>query len=879
MKLVWSFSDTPTPRLSEVGGKGFSLIRMSQAGLAVPGGFVLSVGFFEPWLAELQATAAWQDFVQAADDRLESCCNALKAAGAELDFTSTQQAAVDAALGGYPDSGLFAVRSSSPEEDLAGSSFAGGYETVLGVTAATLAVAVRCAFLSCLDVRVAIYKREHGFEVTNPRIAVVVQRQIASDVAGVGFSVNPINNSYDEAVYSSNWGLGETVVSGTASPDTYVVDKVNGKILTRELGRKETTLWLAPDGGTVERVDPRHDELTLTDEQVMALTEQLLRIEKLYGQPMDIEWAVADGDLFLLQARPITTVVPLAPALVTAPGERKRLYLDVTVSVQGLFEPLSVMGTSIIRRLFSAASHQVLGKDVTDDIDLSIFYVTEGRIYVNLSIILLLLGKERYCPAFAVMDPVAAAAVANVDEQEYKAAHYPDKTVILRLLNYLPDKAINFIESRFVPHHARRGCEKQINKFVQRLRQLAEQGGPLADFAAEATRSLAPLAFDELLPLMVAARRALSKMRAICEPIDGVDEQLEALDRSLPGNVTVEMGLALDHLAEHLRELEPQPTAEQLAQGVADKTLPPSFIEDWCEFLSTYGHRGPAELDVATPRYREQPGMLLDQIGQLSGLDDLNATPTAIYERSQLARQEAFEALSETVHEHYGWLQTKRFQSLYRVLESLGGLRESGKYYFIKIIDMIRSRAMAEAAALVTAGRLDRVQQVFDLSLTDLDRAKTETELDLRALAAENRRFSDRLRAAPELPRVIDSRGRIMRAPPPEPREGELVGQPVSTGVVRGPVKVLARPDEKPLLPGDILVARATDPGWTPLFVNAAAIVLEVGGLLQHGALVAREYGKPCVAGVEKATTQLTDGQIVEVDGAAGVIRQVDDLA
>ncbi|MBW2536758.1 MAG: hypothetical protein JRI55_35055 [Deltaproteobacteria bacterium] len=170
-------------------------------------------------------------------------------------------------------------------------------------------------------------------------------------------------------------------------------------------------------------------------------------------------------------------------------------------------------------------------------------------------------------------------------------------------------------------------------------------------------------------------------------------------------------------------------------------------------------------------------------------------------------------------------------------------------------MDLLRARLLEGARHLVTQGRLDEPVQIFDLRLADVEAGLSDGDLDLRALAAERRKLQDRLAELPELPRLIDSRGRIFRPPPPAAREGELRGQAISAGVVQGPVKVLHAPDEKPLEPGDVLVARATDPGWTPLFVNAAAILLEVGGMLQHGALVAREYGKPCVAGIHQVTT------------------------
>jgi pyruvate,water dikinase len=331
------------------------------------------------------------------------------------------------------------------------------------------------------------------------------------------------------------------------------------------------------------------------------------------------------------------------------------------------------------------------------------------------------------------------------------------------------------------------------------------------------------------------------------------------------------MGLALYHLS---RLLPPDTTTvEAVEQGLRDGTLPAAFREAWADFLVRYGHRGPRELDIAALRYRDNPRLLLQQLAQLRQQpDDSPDTPLAIYERSQRERHEAFEALDERVHAK-GWLSSKRFRSLYRVVETLGGLRETPKFYLIYALDLLRQRLLDASQALTTAGRLDRPTQVFDLVLDDLDRGLADVGLDLRARAAERRAPHARVALVKQPPSVIDSRGRIFRPAPPPAREGEVVGQPVSAGVVRGPIKVLHTPDEKPLLPGEVLVAWATDPGWTPLFVNAAAVILEVGGVLQHGALVAREYGKPCVTGVDRATERFVDGTMVEVDGAAGIIR------
>ena len=305
MKFFYRFGERPLPALDEVGGKGLSLMRLFQAGFPVPSGFVLTTAFFEPWIVLLKATPAWKQFLAADQTGLREVCQRLKAISAGYELNAEQKKRLREALIAFDEKALFAVRSSSPEEDLGSASFAGGYETVLGVMADRLEPALHVAFASCLDARIVTYKRERGLAAAEPRIAIVVQEQIASEAAGAGFSVHPVTGDPDQAVFESNWGLGETVVAGRVSPDRFVVHKPTRKILERQLGKKERAIVLLTGGGTHEREDPRHEHLSLQDGQLQALTEAVIAIEGHFGRPIDMEWAFAGGQLYVLQARPI----------------------------------------------------------------------------------------------------------------------------------------------------------------------------------------------------------------------------------------------------------------------------------------------------------------------------------------------------------------------------------------------------------------------------------------------------------------------------------------------------------------------------------------------------------------------------------------------
>lgn len=295
---------------TEVGGKAASLIRMAEAGLPVPSGAVLTTTFFAPWFDAIKASTSWTRLTEATSEEWAPRCSALQEHVQSLPLTATQHDALDALLRDLAvtnDEARFAVRSSSPEEDLASASFAGGYETRLGVRPEDLESAVRHCFASSLDVRVLTYKKEHGLDIWSPRIAVIVQRQIDSDIAGVAFSVNPVTNDYDEAVIDANWGLGTSVVEGRVSPDHFVVDKVERQVVEETRGAKQVAEWLDADAGTVERKPDRSADRTLTDAQLRELTDVTCRVEELFDAPIDSEWAYAEGKLYVLQARPITT--------------------------------------------------------------------------------------------------------------------------------------------------------------------------------------------------------------------------------------------------------------------------------------------------------------------------------------------------------------------------------------------------------------------------------------------------------------------------------------------------------------------------------------------------------------------------------------------
>lgn len=871
--LVYQISGNGIPKLKEVGGKGLSLIKMKNNGLPVPHGFILTVAFFQPWFDELKNSDEWQLFQSAGRDRVADRCKALQGLCSKLKFTSEQRQVVEKGLAGFSGS-LWAARSSSPEEDLEGASFAGGYETILGVKSGKIESAVNDCFASCLDYRVYLYKIEHGFAPGDPKIAVVVQEQIPSEVAGVGFSVNPMSNCYDEVVFNSNWGQGETVVSGLVSPDNFVVDKVSFKVLEQTIGGKETSIWLGEGGGTRESPSDKKDKITLSEKQLGDLTRMIVKVEEYYEKPMDIEWALANNKLYLLQARPVTTYIPLPKELITPPGSPKRLYFDLTLGIQGIHEPVSIMGIDWLNSLFSAFSCEVFGEDLITDLKQGILCSKGGRLYINLSHLLCLVPKDTYVSVISNMDSITADTLRDLDLSGYMQEGLPDKMKGIKgkAFLHIPDIFAKLIEGHFLPKMLEKKYLRNMVLYQDAVLKISSSKGSFSELSSNIIHELIHLLVHTSAPAIISFIKSQKEIQTIFsdEP-DETEKLVNSLTSSLPHNVTVEMGLAIYGLSRILPVNELK-SREKLLEKVINRQLPEEFLNAWDEFMDKYGFRGPRELDLAAPRYCDRPESIIAQLCQLAAVKDNESNPQAHYDRAQVERHQAFESLSEMVYQK-GWLKLKHFQRLFQIAETLGGYRESHKYDLIFGNNLIRREILKTAEKLVSAGRIDCVDQIFNLEIADVDEAIGNPSLDLRKLIKARTEYFDQIKNIKNFPRLIDSRGTILRPPRKDAGPGEIIGQGVSAGIARGPVKVLDTPDEKPVLPGDILVTRATDPGWTPLFINAAAVVLEVGGMLQHGALVAREYGKPCVVGIDNVASILKDGQQIEVDGSNGIIK------
>ncbi|WP_313339819.1 PEP/pyruvate-binding domain-containing protein [Sedimentibacter sp.] len=872
MELIYGFNSKVSPELTQVGGKGMSLIRMTNQGLPVPPGFVMSVEFFKPWFDYIKSTPEWHSVINSSANELKLSSEAMKKLCMSLKLDEERRKALIEALNILErkvNNRLFAVRSSSPEEDLEGASFAGGYETTLGVRKDNIEDALRRSFASSLDERVFVYKKEHGFPIDNPRIAVIVQSQIQSETAGVAFSLNPLNNCYDEAVINANFGLGESVVSGLATPDTFIVDKNSKKILEKKAGKKETSIWLDLDGGTYEKTLSSAHGVCLEDNDLLSLVNMLIDVERYYKIFVDIEWAFSDGKLYLLQARPITAYIPLHEKMQTAPGQQKQLYLDATLAKQGIHEPLSVMGTDYLSMFQSRIEISMTGKD-NSGVAEGIQGFFQGKMYLNVSNNIKLYGKKKLIDTYRLLDMASAEIIANISEDEYVPKELPEKLrgVISGTIRNSLGMGVNTIKALNNPSGYEKIFLEKAEEFVKKLKNERCKEQAIKGFAESVTEKYVSF-FVVSLPILAVIAVAKSGLGKIFrDSSTEIKSKVTFIEKALPNNITTKMGLSMYRLS-LFDEIKKSPSFEEFEEKWETKSLSADYINAWEDFMERYGFRCPKELDIATPRMYEEAEAFYKQLKTLAENTDPEHNPESIFNRARQERESDFELLLREAEKKR---KSKKFKKYYDMLITFSGYREAPKYYWIMTVAELRRKVIEAAEALAALGRIDNLNQVFDLTIDDLDMAMADTTIDLRQRASQNTVFLKRLANIKEFPRVIDSRGKILHPPKKEARNGELAGEPISPGTVRGPVKVLKSP-EKPVLPGEILVARATDPGWTPLFINAAGVILEVGGMLQHGALVAREYGKPCVSGVENAVSVLKDGQLVEIDGLNGIIR------
>jgi phosphohistidine swiveling domain-containing protein len=788
--------------------------------------------------------------------------------------------AVAAAYRGLGDGAPVAVRSSATAEDLPFASFAGQQDTYLNIVGveAVLDAVHRC-WASLWTDRAVVYRAANGIDHATTRLAVVVQRLVAATVAGVTFTANPVTGRRRQAVIDATPGLGEALVSGAVNPDQFVVDPATGAVLDRRLGDKRLVIRARQGGGTEPAAQPASQTFCLTDEQVRALAVLGTQVEAHYGEPQDIEWAIDPaGGLWLTQARPITTLFPLPAA--GFDDADLRVYFCFSLA-QGLHRPLTPMGLSAIRviggsvvRLFGAGPvDEMAGPPAIRD--------AAGRLFVDITPIMhSAVGRALFPRILDVMEARSAAVLRSLfDDARLSVTDRSWWPFLGRIGRLAVRYRVPLLAAQALarPPSARRRLER-IDLELRR-RTTPPDAAPAEQRLDAAVRVLGE-ATAPLVPRVLPAAAAGFAMLGLAGRLLGADArpgELATVLRGLPHNVTTEMDLALWRLATRIRvdtdaaELIRGSPAAELAGRYRAQTLPPVAQRGLEEFLDRYGHRAVAEIDVGVHRWAEDPTHILGVLANYLRLDDPDRAPDVLFARGA-AQAEAMVTTLTGRARRRGRVRGQAVGFALNRARQLAGVRELPKYLIVLVLAQVRRQLAAVGEHLAATGRLAAADDVFFVDLGEA--AAGLRGRDLRAVVTHRRQTYERELRRGHVPRVLLSDGTEPEAatPPMTFSDGGLVGTAASAGVVTGHARVVLDPTGAHLRPGEILVAPSTDPGWTPLFLTAGGLVMEMGGANSHGAVVAREYGIPAVVGVANATSLITTGQQLTVDGNSDLI-------
>jgi phosphohistidine swiveling domain-containing protein len=855
----------PGATLEIVGGKGAALTEMVRAGLPVPDGFHVT-------------TAAYRDFVDAnglqgpilaalesADTEkpasLEIASQAIGKlfAGAEIPpAIAAAIAQAYAELAGHEPT--VAVRSSATAEDLPEASFAGQQDTYLNVqgVAAVLDAAKRC-WASLWTARAIGYRARREIGTEGLSLAIVVQLLIPAEVAGIMFTANPMNGRRSEAVINGAWGLGEAVVGGEVTPDSYTVDKESGELVERQIAEK-SVMTVPVEGGT--QTEPVPDDLrrapVLDDAHAAELVRLGVQIEELYGDPRDIEWALADGAFAILQARPITALPePRAepPEEWPLPDPKGR-YMRGSI-VEFMPDPLTPLFRTLALPAISEGMQRMLGETMGGTLSFLDNYVVTVNDYAYLSFDLqardIWWVLRRMVPALPRLMKGAAGHWEEVAHPRYA-----------RAVAEWEEKTPETMETRELLAGAS-ALTDAMGLYLTTL-QLDTLG------IAAGTETLFTNVYDKLIK-----REGDPPAPTCLLGSDSLPIQSEKALYDLAQWCSVRADLAA--------YLEHRPAA-QLADQLDSGTVPPdvgseawqSWVERFRAYLDRYGH-AIYDLDFAKPIPAHEPTPLLQTLKVFIG--DEKRNPHARQQRLALQREEAIAAVRERTR----GMKRKLFDKTLGWAQTYTSLREDSIFEIGLAYPALRGmllelgRRFAEAGAIEDAGNIFWLEQAeVERGAAALDQGEKPAALSQRV---ERRRMKWRAEEQVSPPGQLPPKERVlgikldvfMPVSADEQTERRLKGVGCSPGRVTATARVLRGPEDfAQMQPGDILVADITTPAWTPLFAMAAGIVTNVGGPLSHGSIVAREYAIPAVLGTGVATRRIQSGQTITVDGSEGTV-------
>ena len=884
------------------GGKGINLLRLAREGFPVSPLFIISTEAYKTFVDTNKLRGQIDQQLSAVKDKsdpdsLEIVSGNIRSLFAGSDMPGDLK---DMILVAYREMGekAVAVRSSATTEDLPELSFAGQQDTYLNVVGqdALLDAVVRC-WSSLWTARAIGYRLRNGISNSDLALAVVVQKMIPSEVSGVLFTANPVSGLRSETVIEAAYGLGEALVSGRVEPDNYVVNTREKKIVNISLGKKALRIQGKSDGGTQESTRDGKSQQALTDVQILALAQLGNRVAAVYNSPQDIEWALCDGQFYLLQTRAITSLYPLPDGIEPQPLK----VMFSLASVQGLFEPMTPLGQDAIKTIF-AGGGRLFGYTLDHAGQTAVLSAGE-RLWVNVSGLLRnRLGRRIFNGLIGYIEPGVHDTLLNLQHEPALKVKkgFMRPALFVHLLRLGHTMQSGLIKNWKNPEARSKtiSClaEDTFSKLFKdqttgddlysRLERCVSKFNCLYDAFPTAAPIFLPAIASGMSSLVLINRlsaRHSGKESTQGENDTGLGWQLT---RGIPNNVTTEMDLALWETAgkiksdaasfAHFKSKTPHELGMQYLEGI----LPPASQMAVGSFMDKYGMRAVGEFDLGIPRWNENPAHIFQVLQGYLSIEDSSQAPDAVFERGAVQAEKYLDSYCNAIRNNpSGKIKARIIRWLAVRVRTFVGFRESPKFYIIRMMGIIRKTLLESGREMTEAGLLNQPDDLFYLSINEIKAIAYKEMHDWQVLIDARHQDYVREQRRKQIPRVLVSDGRTFYENVHDnlcDDDNVLHGSAVSPGVVEGTARVVFNPLNARIAPGEILVCPGTDPAWTPLFLTAGGLVMEMGGMMTHGSVVAREYGIPAVVGVNKATVRLKDGQRIRVDGTTGQVTIID---
>lgn len=877
--VVQWFADLDQNALAIAGGKGANLGELQQMGMPVPAGFVITTGAYQRFvetnqlqerIVELAKKAGGNDPI--ADEAISAQIHDLFMGGTMPDeLSQTIQSAYEQLMA--EGQSAVAVRSSATAEDLPSASFAGQQDTYLNITGAqALSKAVKSCWASLWTARAISYRAVQQIDPASVTLAVVVQKMAQAEAAGILFTANPVNGQRGQAVIDAAWGLGEAIVSGQVTPDHWVIDKKQGKVLSTTTADK-SVMTVRTATGTEEMPvpDDKRKQPAITAGTALKLAEYGTQIEQHYQRPMDIEWAIEDGDggaghIAILQARPITAL----PEPVADPPSTWPLPFEGATFVRGsiteqLPDPLSPLFATLAPAEMTKSLDNLYWQLANKHFDGVGFTIINGYVYIFVDMTL-----ETWLPLLGTMTKFPEV--------------FRTGTTIWR------DKFRPLYQQSIATWQAKVPKEMKATELLDGARELLYRGTELYT------------GVQFVIPVTIISEQTFTAFydNLVKGPGDppaqtfliGFDSQPIFAEKALYDLAMWSREQPV--LSEVLRQTPAEKMAGLLATEQAPSAVPDEIWQSWRSrvhaYFDQYGHTI-YNMDFVNPVPADAPTPIFEILKFY--LEGQGTNPYRRQQEAVIKREQATQAILARLDP----LRAAIFQKLLDWAQGIGPVREDALAGIGLGWPLLRQLLLELGSRLVNAGAVAQANDIFWLEKPEVERAATvldagvldsgQAHLDSFATLVEERKMEWRGRKRATPPQILPEKSawtkfgldRFMPAVSTEQSGPVIKGIPVGNGKVTATARVLHGPEDfSTMQAGDILVAGITTPAWTPLFVLASGIVTDVGGPMSHSSIVAREYGIPAVLGTGVATKRIHSGQSIRVDGDAGTVTLLDEL-